>query len=88
MDEMKKKPYLYVVNFSDFQMDSFSGSFGGEIRLAYWFDGEKVIPVTGGSVNGMIMQAQNQMILSSEMQEETDFLGPLAVCVEEVTVAG
>ena len=31
VEEMKKKPYLHVVNFSDFQMDSFDGHFGGEI---------------------------------------------------------
>lgn len=88
IEAMKKEPYLYVVNFSDFQMDSFSGSFGGEIRLAYWFDGEKTVPVTGGSVNGTIMQAQKQMTLSSEMQDTKEFCGPLAVCIEGVTVAG
>ncbi len=87
-EEMKREPYLYVVNFSDFQMDSLSGSFGGEIRLAYWYDGKTVTPVTGGSVNGTIMQAQKQMKLSCEMQNGTGFCGPLAVCVDNVTAAG
>ncbi len=87
-EEMKKQPYLYVVNFSDFQMDSLSGSFGGEIRLAYWYDGNTVTPVTGGSVNGTIMEAQKQMKLSCEMQDGMGFCGPLAVCVDNVTVAG
>ena len=54
MEELKTGPYLHVVRFSDFQMDSFSGHFSGEIRLAYWCDGENVIPVTGGAVNGSI----------------------------------
>ena len=43
LEEMKKEPYLYVVSFSDFSMDSLSGYFGGEIRLAYLFDGEKEV---------------------------------------------
>lgn len=88
LEEMKKQPYLHVVNFSDFQMDSFSGHFGGEIRLAYWFDGEKVIPVTGGSINGSILEAQKNLTFSKELQTEKDFEGPMAVCMEGISVAG
>ncbi len=88
MEEMKQKPYLHVVNFSDFQMDSFTGSFAGEIRLAYLYDGERVTRLTGGSVNGDILEAQKHMKLSCEMQEESRFIGPKAICFEEVTVAG
>ena len=47
----KIKPYLRVLTFSDFQSSQMSGEFGGEIRLAVYFDGEKEIPVTGGSIN-------------------------------------
>lgn len=88
VEEMKKQPYLHIVNFSDFQMDSFSGYFGGEIRLAYWFDGEKVIPVTGGSINGSILDAQKNLTFSKELQTEKDFAGPFAVCMEGISVAG
>lgn len=88
LDEMRQAPYLEVVNFSDFQMDSFSGHFGGEIRLAYLFDGEKRIPVTGGSINGNILEAQKSLAFSSQMQEEALFEGPLAVCMERIQVAG
>ena len=88
MEEMKKTPYLHVVNFSDFQMDEMSGNFGGEIRLAYLFDGEKVTPVTGGSINGMIVKAQKNFVFSKETQESMDFSGPFAVSMEDVAVAG
>lgn len=87
-EEMKKTPYLHVVNFSDFQMDEMSGNFSGEIRLAYLFDGEKVTPVTGGSINGVITKAQKNFIFSKETQESMDFSGPLAVSMEDVAVAG
>lgn len=88
LEEMKKTPYLHIVNFSDFQMDVFSGYFGGEIRLAYWFDGEKVIPVTGGSINGSILDVQKNLTFSKEMQVEKDFTGPFAVAIEGISVAG
>ena len=88
LEEMRSAPYLEVVNFSDFQMDSFTGHFGGEIRLAYLYDGEKKIPVTGGSINGSILEAQKSLVFSKEMQVEDAFEGPLAVCLEGVKVAG
>ncbi|MBD5455480.1 MAG: hypothetical protein HDR23_03210 [Lachnospiraceae bacterium] len=88
LDEMRQGTYLEVVNFSDFQMDSLSGHFGGEIRLAYLCDGEKRIPVTGGSINGNILEAQKSMVFSSQIQTEESFEGPLAVCMEKIQVAG
>lgn len=88
LEEMRSAPYLEVVNFSDFQMDSFSGHFGGEIRLAFLYDGEKKIPVTGGSINGSILEAQKHLTFSREMQTEEIFEGPAAVCLGTVRVAG
>ena len=88
LDEIRQGTYLEVVNFSDFQMDSFSGHFGGEIRLAYLCDGEKRIPVTGGSINGNILEAQKSLVFSSQIQREEKFEGPLAVCMEKIQVAG
>ena len=88
MDDMLKKECLYVVNFSDFQMDSFDGHFGGEIRLAFLFDGEKVTPVTGGSVNGSWFEVQNRLTLSKEKQNDKGFEGPLAICMDDIPVAG
>lgn len=88
LEELRSVPYLEVVNFSDFQMDSFSGHFGGEIRLAFLYDGEKRIPVTGGSINGSILEAQKEFVFSSETQTEANFEGPKAVCLAKVRVAG
>lgn len=88
LEEIKEKPYLEVVNFSDFQMDGFTGHFGGEIRLGFLYDGEKVIPVTGGSVNGNIFEAQKNLVFSKEMQVEKNFEGPRAVAMDGVSVAG
>ncbi|MBE5861277.1 MAG: hypothetical protein E7295_00320 [Lachnospiraceae bacterium] len=88
VEDMKKQPYLWVVNFSDFQLDDFTGHFGGEIRLAFLYDGEKVTPVTGGSINGSIIDSQTNMHFSKEIQKSADFVGPYAMCFEDVPVAG
>ncbi len=88
MEELKTGPYLHVVRFSDFQMDSFSGHFSGEIRLAYWCDGENVIPVTGGAVNGSILKVQNKMTFSAERYRSSAYEGPLAVRIEGLTQEG
>lgn len=88
LEEMKKKPYLQVEKFSDFQMDMFTGHFGGEIRLAYFFDGEKLTKVTGGSVNGIITEAHKNLVFSNEKYSDSSYEGPLAVRIENVAVAG
>lgn len=88
LEEMKKQPYLQVVKFSDFQIDPFTGHFGGEIRLAYLFDGKSVSKVTGGSVNGIITQAQKNFVFSRERYSDSGYEGPFAVKIENAAVAG
>ncbi|MCM1055710.1 MAG: metallopeptidase TldD-related protein [Bacteroides sp.] len=88
MEEMKKKPYLHTVKFSDFQIDFFTGHFGGEIRLAYLFDGNTVTKVTGGSVNGIITRAHKNFVFSKERYSDSKYEGPFAVRIENVAVAG
>ena len=51
-------------------------------------DGETVIPVTGGSVNGNWFDVQGRLTLSSESVIEKGYEGPLAVCMEDIPVAG
>lgn len=86
--ELKKDPYLELLSFSDFQTDSITGDFGGEIRLGLYFDGEKVTPVTSGSLSGNIVKAQKNMYFSKELQEDDNFVGPKVVSLSDVSVAG
>lgn len=88
LEEMKQGAYLHIVSFSDFQMDDFTGHFGGEIRLAFLSDGERVIPVTGGSVNGSILEVQDRMVFSKERYTNSRYDGPMAVVMDGVQVAG
>ncbi|MCI9444839.1 MAG: hypothetical protein K2P04_07375 [Oscillospiraceae bacterium] len=86
--EMKKKPCLWAVTFSDFQMDAMSGHFGGEIRLAYLIDGDTVTPVTGGSVNGSVLEAQKAFTFSTDRYVTASYDGPYAMRILDVSIAG
>lgn len=88
LEEMKKTPYLHIIKFSDFQIDVFTGHFGGEIRLAYFFDGSSVSKVTGGSVNGLITEAHKNFVFSKERYSDSGYDGPFAVRIENVAAAG
>lgn len=87
-DELKQGPCLWAVTFSDFQMDEMSGHFGGEIRLAYLIENGKAIPVTGGSVNGSILDAQRALAFSTERYLTAQYDGPYAMRLKAVSIAG
>lgn len=86
--EMKKRPCLWAVTFSGFEMDAFSGHFGGEIRLAYLIENGRMTPVTGGSINGSILEAQKDLVFSTDRYAEIGYDGPYAMLLKNVAVAG
>lgn len=86
--EEMKKGALYPVSFSDFQMNSFTGYFGGEIRLAYLYTDKGVELRTGGSINGSLFDKQGQLTFSLEKYKDAEYEGPLAVRIPGVNVNG
>ncbi len=88
IEELKKEPYLMTAAFSDFTVDSMTGDFCGEIRLAWYYDGKHTVPVTGGSVTGNINMLHHEMYLSRERQKDNNFEGPKVILLKNVTVAG
>lgn len=87
MEEMHAEPYLEIVQFSDFSCDPFTGDFGGEIRLGYYYDGENVIPVSGGSISGNLKENEKTMVFSNELVKYDGAVIPSAVLLEHVNVA-
>ena len=83
-----QKGCLCPVSFSDFQMDAFTGHFGGEIRLAYLYTENGVEILTGGSINGVLPEKQGKLLFSTERYDTMDYTGPFAVKIEGVEVAG
>lgn len=88
IEQMKKEGVIYPVAFSDFQMDAFTGHFGGEIRLAYVYDKDGMHIVTGGSVSGSLFEAQKDMTFSVETYNSAEYSGPFAALISRVSVAG
>ena len=88
IEQMKKEGVIYPVAFSDFQMDAFTGHFGGEIRLAYVYDKDGMHIVTGGSVSGSLFEAQKDMAFSVETYNSAEYSGPFAALISRVSVAG
>ena len=84
--EIEKKPYIRCVRFSDAQFDKDSGFFGGEVRLGFYFDGKKEIPVTGFTIQGNLNKAKNEFIASKERVVLSRYSGPKYVCIPNVNL--
>ena len=69
-------------------MDSFSGFFGGEVRLGIYFDGEKTYPVTGFSISGNINEKKCELTLSKEqISTSSGYEGPKYILVPGMDIA-
>ena len=86
--EMRSQPHLEPVMFSDFRLDPVTGDFGAEMRLAYWFDGKKRIPVTGGSISGAASAFRSTMRRSVECASATQSVCPVAILLTGIGIAG
>ena len=87
-EELRRGKYLEVVEFSDFQVDEMTGDIFGEIRLAYWHDGEKTAPVSGGSLSGSMLDFVQEMYLSGETVQYDNLRIPALTLLKGVTVTG
>lgn len=76
-DEQKTSaPYFRCASMSGLQVDIYNDYIGGEVRLGYYFDGEKEIPVTGISISGKLSVAIANMRLSNEVITCESYNGP------------
>ena len=74
--DLCRGPYLEVISMSGLQVDFYSDYIGGEIRLAYYHDGEKIIPVTGVSITGSLRSVLDHIRLSCEPAVHNGYTGP------------
>ena len=84
--DMAKKPYIRCVRFSSMQMDRMTGLVGGEVRLGYYFDGEKEIPVTGFTFTGNLHELKGQMEYSKEEITYSRYHGPRYLLLPSVKI--
>lgn len=74
--DYKKTKHLIIENFSSPQLEEASGYFGGEVRLARYFDGKKYIPLTNFSVSGNFYEDVKTIAFSKEKVKTPAYAGP------------
>lgn len=75
-DDLASQPYFRCVSMSGLQVDIFNDYIGGEVRLAYYCDGDKTIPVTGISISGKLSDALSSLRLSRDVIGSGNYRGP------------
>lgn len=86
MADMKRQPCLDIVSMSGLQLDLYNDYIGGEIRLAYYFDGEKTVPVTGITMSAKLSEALSSMNLSTETGVSGEYDGPQRMLLKGIAV--
>lgn len=78
--------YLEVISMSGLQVDFYNDYIGGEVRLAYYHDGEKTVPVTGVSISGKLSQVLDKIRFSSELAVQGGYFGPAKAALQDMTI--
>lgn len=84
--ELRRAPYFRCASMSGLQLDIYNDYIGGEVRLAYYFDGEREIPVTGISISGKLSDALSAMRLSSDLTVYEGYAGPKLASFEGIEI--
>ena len=79
-------PYLEVLSMSGLQVDFFNDYIGGEVRLAHYHDGEKLIPVTGISITGSLKQVLSSIRLSQTVGVYNGYQGPDKAILQDMKI--
>lgn len=87
-EDFKREPYVEILNFSNFLMNHMTGDFGGEIRLARYFDGKKIVPITGASISENLFKVHNDFSLSKEVTQRDNYIGPKALMFPHGHIVG
>ncbi len=85
-EELSSAPYFKCVSMSGLQLDIYNDYIGGEVRLAYYFDGEREIPVTGISISGRLSDALSSMRLSDKEVIYEAYTGPELAVFDTVDI--
>ena len=83
----KKDKHLIIDSFSAPQLDEDSGYWGGEVRLARYYDGSKYIPITGFSISGMIYDDIKNVEFSKEEVILPFYSGPKYFIFKGIKIA-
>ena len=84
--QIKAEPYIDCVSMSGLQLDLYNDYIGGEIRLAYYFDGEKTVPITGITMSAKLSEVLASLRLSEKTDVSGAYEGPVRALLKNVAV--
>ncbi|MBO4831927.1 MAG: hypothetical protein J5569_05605 [Oscillospiraceae bacterium] len=84
--ELASAPYLECASMSGLQVDLYNDYIGGEIRLAYYYDGEKTVPVTGITMSGRLSAVLSGLRLSETAEVSGAYLGPVKLLMPDMEI--
>ncbi|MBQ4088699.1 MAG: hypothetical protein IJC56_02290 [Clostridia bacterium] len=79
-------PYFEVLQTSGLQVDFYNDYIGGEVRLAYYHDGEKIIPVTGVAISGKLSQVLDHIRFTSYTADRSGYTGPAKAILTDMNI--
>ena len=85
-DEIKAAPYIEAASLSGLQVDLYNDYIGGEIRLAYYYDGKKTIPVTGITMSAKLSEVLAHLRLTTKTCVEGAYEGPERLMMQNVAI--
>lgn len=85
-EELQEGPYLEVISMSGLQVDFYNDYIGGEVRLAYYNDGNKTVPVTGISITGSASKVLSSIRFSNEIVACDRYAGPHKAILQDMKV--
>jgi predicted Zn-dependent protease len=80
------EPTLEIISMSGLQVDFYSDYIGGEIRLAYYHDGNKVTAVTGVSISGSLNEVLQDIRLSQNTGIYNGYCGPEKAILDHLKI--
>jgi len=80
------EPTLEVISMSGLQVDFYSDYIGGDIRLAYYHDGNKVTAVTGVSISGSLSEVLQDIRLSQKAGIYDGYCGPEKAILDHLKI--
>lgn len=85
-EEIQAAPYIEAASLSGLQVDLYNDYIGGEIRLAYYFDGKETRPVTGITMSAKLSDVLCHLRLTANTCAEGAYEGPERLMMRDVAI--
>ena len=84
--EIQAAPYIEAASLSGLQVDLYNDYIGGEIRLAYYFDGQETRPITGITMSAKLSDVLSHLRLTAKTCVEGAYEGPERLMMKNVAI--